>query len=457
MENFDFIIAFTTGIVTLIAIVYPDISRNLRIKIILSVLLIGSALVYFNSNHYKHWKHFDAKKLKIICKQLQPIIVDDNNFYYRYIAYAKNTYPAGIRITNFQMEFQSRVNVDGSEVLISDIPKKSLEMEIKNASVLSAKTNGLNGGQIIAISIDCSQPKRGLLLALAGATVRIEYKLFGKTHEDSVYVKPEGEWSFRMPKKEAVIFDVFQALDHRRLPDFFFTFHYSKIANDAGDRRLEIYCSDSKTRFLKIKYEHPSGVVILESGRRVHNDIDPIRILVLANNDVHVISWLGTFRQEQAATHFRKGLELVETGDYEAGAKVFKKVIDLNPKDFQARFNYGLALEKAEDYDTAIEALEGCIEVKGDYAKAHYELGNVLIKTGDEVGATSHFERAIEINPKYALAYFRLGCWQNSQGNYEEALHNLNNAIKYESNPERRDRYKKCLDELQRMKSRSDD
>lgn len=350
------------------------------------------------------------------------------------------------------MDFQSRLNIDSYGILLSDIPKNLLRRETKGTSILTVKTEGFNGGERIAISIDCSLEKRDLLLQNYGATVNFSYKVFGKRHTKSIYVNPMKVMSLRMPKKGGVIFDLLEVLDHRRLPEFFFTYHYSKISNQSGDRCLEVYCSDKKNKFLRIKYENPSGVVILESGRRIHKDYDPIRILVLANNDIQVYSWLGRFRRVEAAKQFRLGLELVHKEDFEAGAVAFKKALDLDPKDFQAWFNYGLALEKVKDYEGAIDALQNAIEVKGDYSKAHYELGNVLIETGDEERATYHLKQAIEINPKFALAYFRLGCLQKSQGNYEEASRNLNNAIKYESNADRRDKIRECLDELRESK-----
>lgn len=455
MDTLGIIIACAVGVLALLGLlftIFPNISRKLKIKIILSILLIFLALAYFNSDHYKHWKHFDENNINIICQSLPPIISDENNFYYRYFAFLKNTYSQEIRITNFHMEFQSRLNIDNYVILLSDIPKNLLRREIQGTSVLTAETEGFNGGQRIAISIDCSLKRRKASFELHAATVNLSYKVFGKRHTKSIFVSPKGIWSLRVPEKAGVIFDLLEVLDHRKLPEFFFTYHYSKISNQSGDRRLEIYCSDKKNRFLRIKYENPSGVVILESGRRIHKDFDPIRILVLANNDIQVYSWLGRFRRAEAAKQFRLGLELVQKEDFEAGAVAFKKASDLDPKDFQAWFNCGLALEKAKDYEGAIDALQNAIEVKGDYSEAHYELGNVLIKTGDEERATYHLERAIEINPKYALAYFRLGCLQKSQGNYEEASRNLNNAIKYEPNAERRDKIRACLDELQESK-----
>ena len=448
MESLITIVALASGVLALVIAIFPGISRKLKVKIILAVVVVALGLIYFSSNPYRHRKFFDDNNLKIICRQLPPLIADEDNFYYTYIAYIKNAYQTEAKITNFQMDFQTSLSVNDFRILANDIPNNMLKIVTEYASVLSANIDQIDAGQLVAISIECSLPKKGLLAASAGATVNASYEVFGKRHNKNLYVNPMELIDLRMPNKEALIFDFLSLLDHRRLPDFFFTFHYAKLTDESGMRNLEIYCSDHKTRYLKVKYESPCGTRILESGKRIHKDVDPIRVMVLGNDDIKIYSWLGKFRREEAARAFRKGLELVKKGDFKAGADAFRKAAEHDSRDFESWFNCGLALEKAEDFEGAIEAFKRAIEVRGDYAKAHYELGNVLIKTGDDVGATHHLERAIEINPQYGLAHFRLGCLLKSQGKYEEARHHLEIAIKFESNVERRDMYEACLDEL---------
>jgi len=346
------------------------------------------------------------------------------------------------------------MDIGSHEVLLNDMHENLLKIKAEGASVLSFKTSEFDGGQIFAASIHCSFQRNGELLANNAATLSIGYELFGKTHSKSIFINPMSEMSLQVPHKEAVILDLLRVLDHRILPKFFFTYTYPlfpKFPEPSG-RKLEIYCEGDKDRILGIRYKNPHGSIIFESGAPIHNDIDPIRIIVFANDHVEIHSWLRSFgkiRLRDAAREFREGIKLAKKGEYEPASKAFKKVTELDQKDLQAWFNYGLALEHAKDFKTAIVAFQKAIEVKGDYAKAHYELGNVLIITGNGDEAIIHLKRAIEIDPKHALAYFRLGCFQKSRGNTEEAFRNINKAIEYEKCPERRDKYKKCLDELQ--------
>jgi tetratricopeptide (TPR) repeat protein len=435
-----------------INVVFTSLSRSYKIKFSLSIIFVCVALIFFLSDVYSHWKYFDEKNINITCEQIPPIVISENKFYYRYIAYLKNIYPEGINVTDFHMNFQTSLSIDNYEFHIDDTSTGSLIVDTKEASILSIKIDRLNGKQIFAMTIDCSLPREGFLLANRAATVNIAYKIFGKAHNKSIFVNPMKVMPLQMPSKEAIILDLLRFLDHRKLPKEFFSYHYFKKDVGPGDRILEVYCSDNKARFLNVKYKNPRGVIIYVSECPVHNEFDPIRIILFKNDHMTIQSKLQSFgkiRQREAAMQFRLGLKLVQKRDYEGGAKAFKKVADVDPKDYQAWFNYGLALEHLKDIESAIAAFGKVIELNDDYAKAHYELGNVLIKSGKNEEAIIHLKRAIGITPKYALAYFRLGCLQKSYGNDEEALSNIKKAIEFETKAERKDKYRRCLDELQ--------
>lgn len=411
------------------------------------MLCFGFLVIYF-VNDFRHWRYFDENKINVTCKQFPPMTADENNFYYRYIVSLNSVYSEPIKIEDIQLNFQSSLFINSNEIILSDIPNSSLKTKIEGNSILYAKSDSLKGGQLFAILIDCSLPRKQYLLENRAATISIKYKFFGKTHTKSFHVNPMEVMAFQFPKKEAVTFDLLKVLDNRMLPTFpFLQYDYYKLFNKSKDRSLQIYCSDNKAKLLKIKYEYPSGAIILESECPIHNDIDPIRIVVLANDDISVYSWLGKFRREGVTAQFRLGMELANKKDYKAAATAFKKVAELDPKYSEAWFNYGLSLEYAENYKSAIDAFRKAIKVKGDYSKAYYELANVLIETGKNQEATVNLQRAIKLNDKYALAYFRLGCLQKGQGKNEEALFNLNKAIMYESRADRKSKYKECLGE----------
>ncbi len=452
MENLNLIIGIAVTILNLILLVYPDISKNLKIKICISSILIGGAIIFFTSNSYKHWKYYDEKKLSVKCQQLSPIITDDDNFYYMYMVVISNLYPEGFKIEDVEFEFQSRLFINNCDIVLSDIPHSSINSSVKGNSIYAIKIEKFEGKQFLAASIDCVLPKEHSL-EIHGATLDWSYKLFGKKHQKSSYVNISGIFPLSMPLKEAVVFDLYEVLDNRKLPEFFFTYHYFKKTDESGQRTIEVYCSDSEKKYLRVKYKYPNGEKILESERAIHNDIDPIRILILKDNSITIQSWLGHFREENASTAFKAGIEFAENKKYQEAANSFKKVTDIDPRDYEAWFNFGLALELSENFNAAIEAFQKAIGLKGDYYKAYYEMGNVQLKMNNESDAEISLKKAIELNPRYALAYFRLGCMQKTMGNYDEARSNLSLAVKYETDKSRLELYKKCYGELESIES----
>ena len=431
-------------IVDLLKELFPRFYAKYKRQVWTSVVLSIIAVYGFNSNTYKHWRYFDDKKIHVRCNQFPPITVDDNSFYYKYIIFVSSKYTDGIKVTDIKLKFQSGSNINNHAIMLSDIPSSTISFNVESHSILSARTDELNGGQAISISIDCSYPRNGLLFAENAATVDISYKLYGEVHTKSIYVNPVGGNFTTLPQKSSIIFDIYKILDNRMLPKSFLNYDYAKYATEAGDKSLRVYCEDTKPRFLKISYRSLSGVITQVSELPIHNDFDPLRIVVWNDNNISIYSWLGQFH----VAEYMQGLKFVKKKDYKAGAIAFKKATELNPTDYEAWFNYGLALEYLQDHKSAIDAYKKAIGVNGDYSKAHSQLGNVLEKTGDRPGAIYHLKRSVELNPKNAIAYFNLGILQKLQGNHEEATININKAFELEPNVENKDKFKEILNKM---------
>jgi tetratricopeptide (TPR) repeat protein len=277
--------------------------------------------------------------------------------------------------------------------------------------------------------------------------VNLSYSLYGKNHQKDYHINPMSRIDLRYPNKDGVVFDKIKILDHRRLPNKFFSYFYYKEDDESGNRRLEIYCPDDKKRFLRLSYQSHMYSKELDSSKRIHNDIDPLRIMVMANNDIKIYSWLGKFRLKDLADHFRDGLDKANNKEFRKATIEFDAVTKSDPKDHEAWFNAGLALELSGELDEAIKRFKAAITAKRDYPKAYCELGNVYIKTSNNEKAIECLNKAIELKPDYALAYFKLGCLQKALGQLDESIVNLNKAIKYERNLQRAQNYKQCLSE----------
>lgn len=81
-------------------------------------------------------------------------------------------------------------------------------------------------------------------------------------------------------------------------------------------------------------------------------------------------------------------------------------LIDMDPKNSEARYLRALAYQKLEHYNKAIEDYDALLKNDPDHSKAHYNLAMILaFKTGDKKGALKHFDHFITLNPDHTRAF----------------------------------------------------
>jgi len=108
---------------------------------------------------------------------------------------------------------------------------------------------------------------------------------------------------------------------------------------------------------------------------------------------------------------------------------MYKKAIEVNPKDAYAYNGLGNAYSDMELYDEAIAAFNKAIELDPKFAYAYNGLGNAYsdMELYDE--AIAAYSKAIELDPKYATAYKNLGATYRDMKRYDEAIAAFNKAI----------------------------
>ncbi len=81
-------------------------------------------------------------------------------------------------------------------------------------------------------------------------------------------------------------------------------------------------------------------------------------------------------------------------------------LIEMDPKNSEARYLRALAYQKLEHYNKAVEDYETLLKYDENNSKAHYNLAMILaFKTGDKKGALKHFDEFISLNPDHARAF----------------------------------------------------
>ena len=113
---------------------------------------------------------------------------------------------------------------------------------------------------------------------------------------------------------------------------------------------------------------------------------------------------------------------------------IYKKAIEINPKDAYAYNNRGVAYYKDGQYEKAISDYSKAIEINPNLTEAYLNRGITFDDIGQHNKAISDYSKAIEINPNLAEAYHDRGIAYTKENKYNEAISDFNKAI--EINPD---------------------
>jgi len=104
-------------------------------------------------------------------------------------------------------------------------------------------------------------------------------------------------------------------------------------------------------------------------------------------------------------TMLREAIALRRQNDFAGAANIFRGVLAIDPRNFDALHLFGMLAADAGDATTAVERITAAIRINGTQAAAHYNLGNALRMLGRHEEAIASYERAIALKPDYARAF----------------------------------------------------
>jgi len=123
-----------------------------------------------------------------------------------------------------------------------------------------------------------------------------------------------------------------------------------------------------------------------------------------------------------AASLLQQAVELHQQGRFEPAQALYRQVLELNPRQFDALHLLGVIARQQGDFNTAIELISRALDIDNTQAAAHCNLGVALLDAARADEALASHERALALNPSYALA------WSN-RGNALRRLARLNEAL----------------------------
>jgi predicted TPR repeat methyltransferase len=122
------------------------------------------------------------------------------------------------------------------------------------------------------------------------------------------------------------------------------------------------------------------------------------------------------------ASFLQQAVELHQQGRLEPAQALYRQVLDLNPRQFDALHLLGVIARQQGDAPTAIALISQAIDIDGQQPKAHTNLGTALLDAGRADEALASHERAIALLPGYAMAWSNRGNALRRLGRLDDAL-----------------------------------
>lgn len=129
------------------------------------------------------------------------------------------------------------------------------------------------------------------------------------------------------------------------------------------------------------------------------------------------------------ASFLQQAVELHQQGRLQPAQALYRQVLELNPRQFDALHLLGVLARQQGDAEQAMALISQAITIDGRQAKAHANLGVALMDAGRAQGALASYERAIALLPDYAMAWSNRGNALRKLGRPDEALQSYQRAL----------------------------
>lgn len=147
----------------------------------------------------------------------------------------------------------------------------------------------------------------------------------------------------------------------------------------------------------------------------------PISTIILERKNINIVNWI----------EFAKIKFYVSTGNVKKAKELLNKIIDKNPKNYNAHKLLAEIYEKEGGIRKAIDEYVQCIEInKKDY-DSYYKVALLLNELEKKNEAIEMLYGLLDKNPQYYNATVTLGDLLIETSKYKEAVTILTDALKY--------------------------
>ena len=132
----------------------------------------------------------------------------------------------------------------------------------------------------------------------------------------------------------------------------------------------------------------------------------------------------------RATTEDAWGSAFAARGQLDAGARHYRRALELNPDFAGAHSNLAVALRAQGRLDDAIAQYHAALAIDPEIAMTHYNLANVLAEQGHVDESVTQYRRALELAPGSVDAHTNLGILLYSRGRFDQAGEHFQAAIR---------------------------
>ena len=129
------------------------------------------------------------------------------------------------------------------------------------------------------------------------------------------------------------------------------------------------------------------------------------------------------------AALFRQAFSLHQQGKVGQAKEIYQKILEKQPKHFDALHLLGLIALQTNDPKRAVDLIGQALEIDPNVSAAYCNHGNALQELKQYHAALRNYDKAIALNPNYADAYNNRGNALSNLKQYASALQSYDRAI----------------------------
>lgn len=133
--------------------------------------------------------------------------------------------------------------------------------------------------------------------------------------------------------------------------------------------------------------------------------------------------------QSQVLALFNGGATAYQRSAFSEAASYYRRVLDFDPSDSQARAHLAIALARAEHIDAALLEAEKALVHGLNDPWVQFEVGAVLAKAGNDSAAIPHYDAAIALRPDWMDAHLNRALALIRRGQLDDGVAGLRDAL----------------------------